>query len=59
MTVDLSVNRRRVKLVDLSVSMEPHGGMVSRLKGLWFVCGYTCGYNLFSAGMSTSVLVVV
>ena len=32
-------------------------GIVSRLKSLWFVSGYTCGYNLFSAGMSTSVLV--
>ena len=26
---------------------------------LWRVCGYNCGYNLFLAGLSTSVLVLL
>ena len=30
---------------------------MSRVKGQWLTSGYTCGYNLFSAGLSTSVLV--
>ena len=31
---------------------------MSRVKGQWLSSGYTCGYNLFLAGLSTSVLVL-